>query len=115
MPFSAVCPRTPPTLLASQSAHGENRCLERRLFVQRLLAFQSSRSSRSIRIKIGRPRVPAAAVHAADQAHLLGVDIGLHRVEEIIADVNLDHSADFERRARPERQAGDAAAFEADR
>jgi hypothetical protein len=50
-------------------------------------------------------------VHAADQAHLLGP----HRIDKIVADVDMDHPANFERGAGPERQAGDAAAFEADR
>jgi len=49
MPFSVVCLRAPPTLPASSSLHGENRCLERRLRTHRLLASQSSRFSRSIR------------------------------------------------------------------
>src|SRR5690242_17429384 len=65
--------------------------------------------------EVAGPSVPAAAVHAANKAHLLGVHVSLHRVDEVIADVDVDHPADLERRARSERQASDAAAFEADR
>ena len=52
--------------------------------------------------EIGRPRIPPAAMHAPDQAHFLGVHVGLRRVDEIITDVDVDHPADFERRARSE-------------
>src|SRR5262245_64649268 len=53
-------------------------------------------------------------MHTADEAHFLGVYVRLHRVDEVIANVDVDHSTHFEHRARPQREASDAAASEAD-
>ena len=54
-------------------------------------------------------------MHAADEPDLLGSDVELLRVDQIVADMDVDHAADLHRRIAAERETGDALALEADR
>src|SRR5215475_11705461 len=65
--------------------------------------------------EVAGARVPAAPVHAADQTDLVGFDIELVHVHQVVADMDMDHPAHLQHRIAAERQAGDAFARETDR